>query len=176
MRVPRVVIRGLTFRQPWLYAIKEMGKDRENRTWKPYRPPTHIALHGGVYDESKKYKRDLARAFVWMTENVPGATKQYLESRIYTWDDTVMTGIVGIMPYRGYDLPTAATSPWHLEGQWGWRIEDVVWLPEAIPCSGAQGLWTLPTAVETQLIKYAHESEFKSLTVAQPEFFGGIKL
>jgi len=32
------------------------------------------------------------------------------------------------------------------DGQWAWRLDDVVALPRPVRCNGALGLWTLPAA------------------------------
>lgn len=40
---------------------------------------------------------------------------------------------------------------WHIPGQWGHILDDVVPAPIHVPCKGALGLWEVPAAVIDQL-------------------------
>lgn len=62
-----------------------------------------------------------------------------------TLRDAIIPGIMAIAQYGGIVSPDMDESddPW-FEGPLAWRLDDLVELPEPIPCRGAQGLWLVP--------------------------------
>jgi hypothetical protein len=142
-------IKALTLRHPWLWMIKHAGKNIENRSWQPYTAPTHIALHGGSYNGSNNYILEIQSSFIWASLNVPGFEEIYQQSNPV--QGKILTGIHAIVPWRGVVPRGVKASPWHDPFQFGWKLEDIIWLPEPIQCKGAQGLWNLPETIDLEL-------------------------
>lgn len=125
-------MRAITLHQPWATAIADLGKDIENRTW---RPPanvigTRIAIHAGsTFDEPG------ARGVMQLC---PGVTMHWLMSqpRGAVLATAILHGVV-----------TESESPW-FGGPFGWRLVEIRRLTEPVKARGAQGLWTLPADVE----------------------------
>lgn len=123
-------LRAITLWRPWPWAIIHLGKDVENRDWRPapslLAPGDCLAIHAGkAWD---------AGAAIWLEGACSGDTPIPAES----W---LSQGIVAIVRFAG--VVETSTSTWFV-GRYGWRIEDVVPLPRPVPCRGAQGLWTVP--------------------------------
>lgn len=130
-------MKALTLHQPWAWAIAHADKRIENRSW---RPPAsivgkRIAIHAGLKLD-RFAADDLADDFGLV---VPA--------------DIVRGAVVAVATVSG--CSTMYIDRWHVPGQIGWRLQDVVTLAEPVRCRGAQGLWNLPpqvlAAVEAQL-------------------------
>lgn len=122
-------MKALTLHAPWAHAVAWLGKDIENRTW---RPPasvigTRIAIHAGATETEWEW---IAIARTCALSNGP------LNVFVPTPSALVATAIIG-------EPVTASDSPWWI-GPIGWPLIDVRRLPEPIPCKGRLGLWTLP--------------------------------
>lgn len=128
--VEQTKIRGLTLQRPWEYAIFNLGKDVENRTW---RPPVsmigqYLAIHAGqTYD--KAGARWIEQKFGLVIPETQGG---------------VIVGVVKLA-----DVVTESTSPWFV-GPFGWVLAEKVAI-EPVPCSGKLGLWALPDDVLEQV-------------------------
>ena len=122
---------AFSIRQFWLYAITDLGKDIENRTWKPPQRAigTRIALHA-----SQSIDRDGAEAVRLLS----GVSRiSFNEGIRYA-----ATGaIVATAKLEGYC--TQSSSRW-FSGPFGWMLSDVRKLEEPIPCGGQLGLWAVP--------------------------------
>jgi hypothetical protein len=117
-------LKAITFHRPWAYAIAHLGKDIENRSWACPLPPSRlIAIHAG-----RKYDRQAAD---WIRQSLG------LDCPI---EEAHPGGIVAIARFVGN--VTASDSPWFV-GPIGWQLADVVAI-DPVPCSGQQGLWTVP--------------------------------
>ena len=133
-------MKALTLHAPWAHAVAWLGKDIENRTW---RPPasvigTRIAIHAGARASVKQRLTIASR--IAEASNLPVIAIldcHPAESAL------VATAIIG-------EPVTESDSPWWI-GPIGWPLIDVRRLPEPIPCKGRLGLWTLPEAVSTRL-------------------------
>jgi len=122
---PGQPLRAITLHRPWAYAIAHLGKRVENRTWPcPLAPGSLLAIHAG-----RKYDKQAAD---WIRQNFgfdcpPDGAEH-------------PTGIVAIARFCGN--VTASEYPWFV-GPIGWQLADVVVIPP-VPCSGQQGLWSVP--------------------------------
>lgn len=61
--------------------------------------------------------------------------------------DLVHSAIVAVCR-TGMALPPTSDRPWQTRATWAVELRDVTVLPQAVPCPGTRGLWTLPTDVE----------------------------
>lgn len=142
----------LTLWRPWPWVIfhakksAETGHGRklvENRDWPP---PKHImgdalALHAG-----KTWDREGA-AFIQRTLGLTGLPPE-------AWQE----GIIGTTKVVGVALNATDVAPdqrvWFF-GSHGWLLDEraTVALPKPIATKGAQGLWTLPPDITTEIDK-----------------------
>jgi hypothetical protein len=168
----RVPARALTLTIPWGYAFRELGKNIENRTW---RPPDAllgqpIAIHAGKAPTGKKAWAEVSAAF----DAIEGATGTHLppitgdllraQSAAIVVVGTLAGWFVNESTWKTADgMPPRISEiapPWKSEGSYGWIIRDRMILPTPVPSKGAQGLWTIPfgvkKAIEDQLIIVAN--------------------
>ncbi|MBZ9752750.1 hypothetical protein K7W42_18065 [Deinococcus sp. HMF7604] len=164
----RAVLRGITLRHPWVWAFLH-GKDVENRKWHPSRMGgqvgMYLALHGGALPRKSddEYLDEIAHALEWMQDLglIPGVELpdfgHYYQPQIMrgvspepTVENTrpfCPTGIVAVA--RLAEVTQNDPSKWAAEGQYHWRMADLLTLPVPIPHRGAQGLWQLqPEALD----------------------------
>lgn len=152
------MMRALTLRQPWAYAVTHLGKRVENRT---RRPPDSllgrdIAIHAGLGTEDViSYLRT---AGLWrdpptdpehpFAEPYPrGAIVAVARVRAYEDDDGV-----GLMVEGDYVREEEIlSSPWYT-GPIGILLADVRVLTEPVPCRGMQGYWPVPADVEAAVL------------------------
>lgn len=121
---------AVTLWRPWPWAIAHGDKRVENRTWEPPidRIGAPIAIHGGrVFDD--KSLRSIASIY----PEIPRALADH-PTGIYAV--ARLARCVNKSPSRGQNR-------W-FSGPLAWVLEDVVALPEVVPCNGAQGIWTVP--------------------------------
>ena len=119
------MLRALTIRQPWAWAIAAGHKRVENRSWSTaYRGP--LAIHAGRVIETEAYARCERLAGVGVPFNLA-------------------TGSVVAVSVL-LDVVTHSTDPW-FEGPYGWVL-DVVRPVVPVPCVGRQSLFNLPHDVE----------------------------
>lgn len=131
---PLRMIRALTVRQPWAWAIVHGGKDVENRTRNiagSYRGP--VAIHSGLADallSSDELDRFWLHADGW----------PYAIDRQYG----VVIGVVDLVdvhthPYA--DHAEAVCWPWGMAGHRHLVFENPRALAKPIPAKGRLGLW-----------------------------------
>lgn len=148
------MIRGLTLTHPWAYAIARLGKDIENRTWRPEQKGGKVgmflAIHGGVVPGKNTGKREEARMDLAAALGMAGLEEKVGEKATLRLrmgfevegEEAYFTpGIVAVARLAG--VSQGSRSVWAASGQHHWQLADVVALPEAVPHRGAQGLWTL---------------------------------
>ncbi len=121
-------IKCLTLKQPWAWAIFNLGKDIENRIWRDdYRGLLYI--HAGIgYDEYGK---------AWIEENFNISVPSHLESGC-------ILGSVELVEISRDSF----NSPWAMAHQWHWKLENPVLLKAPIEARGDQKLWNLETQPE----------------------------
>lgn len=142
-------MRGLSLKQPWLYAITDLGKRVENRTWTPpiYMMGERIALHAS---KTKSKAEWIAAEKIYgqaITKDVPtGAI--VATAVIVNWiDDKYQTGWFPEIGHPDKDL-WKKQEKWFF-GPFGWILDLVHELDEPIPCKGMLGLWQVsPSLVE----------------------------
>jgi hypothetical protein len=131
-------MKALTLHQPWAYAVAHLGKDIENRTWRPPAALTgqRVAIHA---------------AKQWDYQRVWDIVGQWGTARLIDLD---LLDFGQIDAQRGHIIATAivsgvvtsSASPWWC-GPLGWQLTDVRTLVKPVACKGAQGLWTVPVDV-----------------------------
>lgn len=143
-------MKALSIKQPWLYAITDLDKTIENRTWKP---PTwllgnRIALHA-----SKKYDGFGRMEIKRISGIIPLAKTEVPCGCI-----VATAKIVGWLKEDGFgNVPTPCyghllNDKWFF-GPIGWILEDVRKLKKPIPYQGMLGLWDVPQEISQALIE-----------------------
>jgi hypothetical protein len=143
-------VKALSMRQPWLWAVLELGKTIENRRWNThYRGP--ILLHAAKGCTVK----ECIQAMDW----IRAATSPSLDA----WgkwpglESVERGGICGYaeivdvlrpdMEGLGESLVNWSQVRWWMPEQFGFVLRNVRRLPFA-PCRGALGLFEIPDAHE----------------------------
>ena len=145
------VVKALTLYPEWAWAICELGKRIENRTWIAERMKGQLlAIHGGkniggharrgdwhldIADvlAQKTGRRDASRAE--MARGVEAAQKH-------------AGAIVAVARVVGF--AQESSDRWFV-GPYGWLLDDVRVLARPVPMKGAMGLWEVPAAAEVDI-------------------------
>lgn len=120
---------ALSIRQPWAWAIVNLGKNIENRSWYTnFRGP--FLLHAAKNFTSREYVDG-----IMYSERVCDA--KYHGVSTPRPDDLERGGIVGMA--KLVDCVQRSDNPWFM-GRWGFVLEDIQPLP-FIPCRGQLGFF-----------------------------------
>lgn len=142
-----MIIRLLSVRQPWAWALIHGGKDVENRSWRTnYRDL--LAIHAGLQDHDT-LKHDDWKAF----------EAHYIGSDVFAGfeaDKEPRGAIIGIVEIYGCEPGHLVDSVWrdNEPGWFAWQVRNPVVLPEPIPCKGQLGLGKLPPILSSTLVGY----------------------
>jgi hypothetical protein len=132
------VIKALSIRQPWAWAIIHAGKDIENRSWATsYRGPVLIHAAKGMTRREYENFLDVLRDSSPLTcaINVAGGLPAY--------KDLLRGGIVG--KAHIVDCVGRHSSPWFF-GRFGFVLADMEPMPFT-PLRGALGFFEVPAAL-----------------------------
>lgn len=164
-------MKALSLKQPWLWAITDLDKRVENRTWKPpqWAIGQRIALHASKKEDPHGYSAIQSVKWVTIPANLP------LGSIVAT------AKIIGWLDDAGFgDVPSPCLG--HLvDDEWffgpiGWILEDIQKLDEPVPCRGALGLWDVPddilSILQSRLSNKAHAGDAPSSVFRQPNHMG----
>jgi hypothetical protein len=127
-------MRALSLKQHWLYAITDIDKRIENRSWPP---PAHIIGKRIALHASK-------------TIDINSKAEIYRISGITVPDHTPRGVIVATAVIRGYVESGGSSDKWFF-GDYGWILNDVAKLDKPIPCKGMLSLWHVPDEIAMQI-------------------------
>lgn len=133
-------MRALTLWQPWAWAICHAGKRIENRPWKPWPSVVgrDVAIHAGAKGDPDAYLV------------MPGRAKDLpLPADL---PRSAVVAVARVTGWAGDDLDLSPEQRRWFSGPYGWTLEDVRVLPQPVPCKGSLGLWSLPPAVERDVL------------------------
>lgn len=135
---PADMVRALTVKQPWAWAIARGWKDIENRNWPvpKFLLGEWVAIHA-----SKSWDSEGLEGFC----DIMDATGR--GDPIYDCDD-VRGAVIAVVRLEGDVL--RHSSPW-FTGPHGFIMRDAIKLPDPIGCRGALNFWRLPAAVDADL-------------------------
>lgn len=137
-------LRALTLKCPWAWAVvTALAKDVENRRWAPPRAMVgrRIAIHAGkgpAVDGGKPWAEFL-EAIDWMGKAGVLGRDPLAPGKI----ERMRAGSAIVALATLGEPVTSSASPWFV-GPFGWPLLNVRALRRPVPCSGAQGLWTVP--------------------------------
>lgn len=118
---------ALTLRPPWGYAVLHLGKDIENRVWRPRQQITEgmeFCIHGGALSG-------------WDEEGA-----RWIESKFGVTLPEKAKHPRGLLCTRVFGgVVTDSLSPWHARGQYGWKIGSGWDFSSPIEVGGQQRLW-----------------------------------
>jgi hypothetical protein len=154
------VMRALTVRQPWAWAIAHAGKTVENRSWSTsYRGL--LAIHAGVnFDPVGARTPQVLRAWGtwWLDRPRRGAAIPQLTADAYGVERGAFVAVaqlVGVHEAADNCCWGWGEHPTH-DGPslYHWQLTGIVPLPTLVPASGRQGLWT-PTEKQLRALTEA---------------------
>lgn len=125
-------MRALSLQQYWLYAITDLDKRIENRSW----PPPHsvlgkrIALHASARPEWGSREHIIRMSGKLIPKDVPTGA------------------IIGSAIVKGFTK--ASPDKWFF-GPYGWYLREVHKLDEPIPIKGMLGCWTVPADIAEEI-------------------------
>jgi len=131
MRVRFPVLKVLTIRQPWAWAVIYAGKDVENRRWQTsYRGP--LLIHA-----ARNADPNSAARLLWTMPDPEayGQPREAFEAR---------GAIIGLVYLA--DILTDSPSRWAQPRSYHWKLESPAPVDPPIPWPGRQGLWSPPDA------------------------------
>lgn len=133
------MMKALTIRQPLAYAIVQLGKDVENRSWRThYRGP--LLIHAAA--------RRAPNPHAMLSEYMKRPPSEQ------SLCDLPIERIVGVVDL--VDCIKNSKSKWAQRGAWHWVLKNPRAM-EPIECTGRLGLWTPPPAVMNRLPKWLSE-------------------
>ena len=131
------VLRALTVRQPWAWALIYGGKTTENRSslWR-HRGP--LLVHAGMALSHAGMADPAVRAAFADWRAAHGGAEPVLDRGVF----------LGLVTLTDAHWETGGCcAPWGMRGQVHLSVADPVALPEPIPATGRLGLWDPPSAV-----------------------------
>ena len=137
-------MKALSLKQHWLYAITDLDKRIENRSWPP---PAHIIGRRIALHASKTIDRDSNDAIL----QIAGVGVPF---------NTPRGAIVATVVIAGYHESGGYYDKWFF-GDYGWILDDVLVLPEPQPCNGMLGLWKVPDDIEEYILREVAHQEMK---------------
>jgi hypothetical protein len=130
-------LKALSIRQPWAWLIANGHKHIENRTWRTsYRGP--ILIHASQGMTRQEYED----AFQFVMD-VGGIE---LARRLPRIKELERGGVVGFAELRACIEPSMRTSPWHIDGCYGFALFNCRPL-SFVPCKGALGIFGIPVTL-----------------------------
>lgn len=144
-------MRALTLIQPWATCISHGSKRIENRGWRPsfVMLGQKLAIHAGT--KLDLYAVEAIRKNASLIVDMPEPDAMVRSAVVAV---ATLAGWGRLSPPGSYWTPSWGLHPrqsdllWYAVGECGWVLDDVVALPEPVPCRGRQGLWPLPADVE----------------------------
>jgi len=141
------MMRALTIRHPWPWAICYLGKDVENRCWFPSREQLRVGDRFAIHAGKMPSVIEIREAFSGM--DAMGCIDEHTKTPTLADLRTQESRIVAVATYAG--AVVHHLSSWFV-GAYGWTWSKLVVLPEPVMCRGAQGLWAIPSDVEARVL------------------------
>ena len=131
------IMKAISIRPPWAWAILHAGKDIENRTWRSAIRGT-IAIHASQSMTRPYYESAI--------ESIKGIAPA---AEVPTYEAMVRGAIIGLVDVIGCEERTK--SKWHVANHYGFILSNPRVLREPIPCNGRLNFWEVPDAVARRI-------------------------
>jgi len=156
---------ALTLWPEWIWAIAHLGKDVENRSWRP--PPAfvgrQVALHAGMTIGGRDLDEASALRLVVEMAELAGwrrACHALVRDDVRRGRVEVPLPSASCPPTRCAVVAVAtlgeptrtSCSPWAVPGRWHWPLLEVRVLPRPVRVRGRQGLWALADADVSEVL------------------------
>lgn len=144
-------MKALTLWPEWLPTILYMGKDVENRSWKP--PDSLVgqrfALHagmrigGGRIRQGFEWLKDACLEAGWHVRMSDGEVywRRVEEPHGSNWRACLVPRGEVMATVRLVGAVRDSPSPWAMRGQWHWVLGNLQLLDPPVSVRGHQGLW-----------------------------------
>lgn len=153
-------MKALTLAPVWAWAVLHLGKNVENRTWKPFKGLDRFLLHAGTrtsFAADATACGDAARRAGWRIHAMDGGL-MFIKGDEHRFLDpkTVPQGVIlAEMQLKGWETDSA--SPWAYPREVHWLVEVRKVLDTPVRCKGALQLWECEgmalSQVRAQLMK-----------------------
>ncbi len=169
-----MTLRALSLHQPWASAVADGVKLWETRSWSTkHRGPLAICSTKAapaqplIYGQGKPMPRGFVLAVVDLVDVLPIGDSYSFSTGIFEGEECPTAGLDVVVrhPRLSDRLPeslwwdrwggqaTVEISdqlPWgdFTPGRWAWHLDAIRPLPEPVPVTGRQGIFTLPVEVE----------------------------
>ena len=130
-------MKTLSIRQPWASLIIKGFKNVENRSWR-----TSIRGEIAVHASASKAEDDWEDAIITVAvirAIALSEAKEWLIKTIGEFDKLPRGVILGTVEIT--DCKRERTSPWHLEENWGFYLQNPKEIKKPIPAKGKLGFW-----------------------------------
>ena len=171
---PETTAPALTLLPPWSWAIVHAGKRLENRDWKRgcnYRGPVWLHTSNAPAGPPEKVLRSGSKAADEYMAGVSAMLSAIARTKVDTGPVThgALLATRGMILGRANVVGIVDTDGWawygggfgrpltDVEAAW-WTggfalvLDDVIALPEPVPCKGALGFWTVPADIEAKCL------------------------
>lgn len=127
------VMKAISIRQPWAWAILNAKKDIENRTWRTKIRGT-VAVHASQTMRRREYEEAL-RKIKTLSPRV----------KVPSYESMPRGAIVGLVDIVGCEPKTK--SKWHARGHYGFLLANPRALRRPVPCKGSLSFWEVPANI-----------------------------
>jgi activating signal cointegrator 1 len=150
-------VKAITLTQPWATLVAIGAKSFETRSWRTsYTGPLAIHAARTIPNEARKFARSepaLRELNAWgylLGGNWASLPKGAIVAvcRLDLCEpafDAICKGLIG---GANHERVFGDFS----DGRYAWRLDDVVWIRNPIPCRGALGLWTVPDDLHSRIL------------------------
>jgi len=168
---------ALTLWPEWAWAVCQLGKDVENRGWRPWGrlgKKSWLAIHAGAFiggRPGKQVKREGVCSVLDMAQR--GGWSQHLTGQFgrfgselrhpelgqveLDWDTLAASAIIAVVKVPR--ASRASASPWAVPGEWHWELEDLHVLAEPVDCPGRLGLWAPGDAISEAVLAQLEQGQ-----------------
>ncbi len=137
-------MRALSVRNPWAWAILHGQKTVENRDWATNNPARKFRGRVLLHASKGCGKREYAEAVAFI--------RSISALEVPPLSELPLGAIVGAMTVSGW--VEQHESPWFV-GPGALTLENIVALPEPVPCKGALGFFLVPPEVAAEVRRVA---------------------
>ena len=156
-------MKALTLDPVWAFAVAHLGKDIENRKWKP---PVALwkqdfVIHAGIKSDRTNFNWMVYSAVEagwhrrWRSNDEVVFTKGGRTER-FNFNEPTRGAVVAVVTLegvgeRGEGRGWVVGGPWAIRDHEWWQLGNIRPLDKPIPCKGRQRVWILPWEVEQLL-------------------------
>jgi len=133
------IMKAISIRSPWAWAILHAGKDIENRSWITHTRGT-VAIHAS---------KTMSRPFY---EAARSEIKRLApRSKMPPYEAMSRSAIIGLVDI--VDCTAKRQSKWHDRGQYGFVLAKPHALRRPIPCDGWLNFWEVPPNIARRILR-----------------------